>query len=148
MSLPRRTIRRRRRGQALIEFTVSFMVFFSIFLCILEMCRALNAAVTLNSIASAAAAVGADDDPLGEIDNATVEAAAMAQVTRFRVIDGNRVTVDVNRNYVSPGGTFHTRVAVNYAMPTVFVPVSLNGTGDWNLTVAVLRPNQVQAFRP
>lgn len=124
------------------------MVFVSIFLCLLELCRALNAVVTLNSIASAAAAVGADDDPLGEIDNADVTAAAMAQVTRFRVIDPSRVTVSVNRNYVSPNGTFHTRVAVEYAMPTVFMPVSLSGSSTWDLGVAVVRPNQVQAFRP
>lgn len=137
-----------RKGAALVEFTISFMVFLMVFLVLLEFMRALNVGVTLNTVAAAAAGVGTVDDPLASVSTSEIESAARANLARFGYLDPAQLDVSVDRNYQTSLGTFHTRVIVNYDMKSVFFPMPWNPGGVWRIGVAAVRPNEIQMFRP
>lgn len=138
----------RRRGQVLVEFSVVFIVFVTVFMAMIEIARSMNLLVTLNAIVYATAGRAAiKDDPLLIYRKVDVAKDLEAEFLKYKYLDFSHAEVDIDLNHVekSPSGTevFFTKVFVKYSMGPLFIP-GLN----WDVTVTAHRMNQMQGYRP
>lgn len=134
---------RRRQGQALVEFTISFLVFITVFFSVIEFSLAFNVLVSLNSVAAHSALVGTGNDPMGVTTVKDVKDAVTREASHWGLINQANLTTDVDLNHQTATGTYHTRVTCHYQHRFSLLPM-----GSVTFEVSSVRVNEIQMYRP
>lgn len=134
----------RRSGQALVEFNVGALLFFTVFFAMIEVSRALNLQLVLQTLAREAAVRSARADVLERLLEPDVEAYVRSRMARYGYLDDARLVVQANVNDQSSTGRLRTRVRLEYSFGPLLLP---RLSEDMTLQAVAIRLNQLQVIR-